>query len=94
MMAPQLATILKLISQVHNINNITSTQYQQLEAEAHAHNCLEMQNSGVKREAFSSIYFKFSKEKFLLAKVKYGTYFSENARLQGWGYPEYAIATS
>ena len=48
MMAPQLATILKLISQVHNINNITSTQYQQLEAEAHAHNCLEMQNGGVK----------------------------------------------
>ena len=38
---------------------------------------------GVKRETFSSIYIKFSEEKFLLAKVTYKTYFTENTQLQG-----------
>ena len=38
---------------------------------------------GVKRETFSSIYIKFSEEKFLLAKVTYKTYFAENTQLQG-----------
>ena len=37
---------------------------------------------GVKKEAFSSNYFKFSEQKSLLAKVKYRTYFSENDWLQ------------
>ena len=43
--------------------------------------------SEFKREVSSSIHFKFSEQKFLLAKVKYGTYFSQNTRLQGWGVP-------
>ena len=49
---------------------------------------------GVKRWTFSSIFFKFSEQKFLLANVTYGTFFTENARLQEWDFPEHANVTS
>ena len=45
------------------------------------------------KQAFLSIYFKFSEHKFLLVKFKYGTYFSKNARLQGQGCPKHAVVT-
>ena len=51
-------------------------------------------SQGVKREAFSLIYFKFSEQKFLLAKVTYETYVTENTWLQGWDCPEQVIMMS
>ena len=50
-----------------------------------------IQNSGAKGENFSSIYFKLSEQKFLLAKATYETYFTENTQIQRWGSPEHTI---